>query len=318
MALVTRSTSASVETITGASAVRLPNLPDLIAGEALDACAPCYIKSSDGKVWMSNATAANEAAEVVGFTGTAYVVGEPVTLYPPGVVFYYGDDFSGASITPGDVLYTGATAGRLDTAATAGDPEGVAVVLDDNHIVFERRRMANDVAQAALVVSGTTGTAEIRLTDNLADALSIEEGSNDYLVFVTTNGSESVTVGQNLTMADGKNVVLNTTTGTKIGTATAQKLGFYNATPVVQPTAYTQTYATADKTHANPTAATLSMADGAGTNDNTIGAVTGDASVIAAFQEVVDEINKLVADVADVKQAVNALIDDLQALGLVG
>lgn len=84
------------------------------------------------------------------------------------------------------------------------------------------------------------------------------------------------------------------------------------------PSAYTQTYATADKTHANPTAAALTVTDGAGTNDNTIGAITADASVIAAVQELADEINKLVTDLADVKQLVNAVIDDLQALGFVG
>lgn len=39
-----------------------------------------------------------------------------------------------------------------------------------------------------------------------------------------------------ITIAGAKNIVLNTTTGTKIGTATSQKLGFYNATPVVQQT----------------------------------------------------------------------------------
>lgn len=38
-----------------------------------------------------------------------------------------------------------------------------------------------------------------------------------------------------ITLADATNIILDTTTGTKIGTATAQKLGFYNATPVVQP-----------------------------------------------------------------------------------
>ena len=37
-----------------------------------------------------------------------------------------------------------------------------------------------------------------------------------------------------LTIADAGNIVLNTTTGTKIGTATGQKIGFYNATPVIQ------------------------------------------------------------------------------------
>ena len=40
----------------------------------------------------------------------------------------------------------------------------------------------------------------------------------------------------NVTIADGKNIILNTTNGTKIGTATSQKLGFWNATPIVQPT----------------------------------------------------------------------------------
>jgi len=35
------------------------------------------------------------------------------------------------------------------------------------------------------------------------------------------------------------NFATDTTTGTKIGTATAQKIGFWNATPAIQPTAVT-------------------------------------------------------------------------------
>jgi hypothetical protein len=42
-----------------------------------------------------------------------------------------------------------------------------------------------------------------------------------------------------LTILDGTDIALDTTTGTKIGTATTQKLGFFNATPVVQQTATT-------------------------------------------------------------------------------
>jgi len=45
--------------------------------------------------------------------------------------------------------------------------------------------------------------------------------------------ADSPTFG-GLTIADAGNIVVNTTTGTKIGTATGQKIGFYNATPVVQ------------------------------------------------------------------------------------
>jgi hypothetical protein len=60
---------------------------------------------------------------------------------------------------------------------------------------------------------------------------------------ITTSGAVSFTgtigLGNTITIANAKNIVLSTTTGTKIGTGTTQKLGFYNATPVVQQTATT-------------------------------------------------------------------------------
>ena len=72
-------------------------------------------------------------------------------------------------------------------------------------------------------------------------------GANDMpgrLVFSTTpSGSSSPTERLRITnagvlqVADAGNISVGTTTGTKIGTATTQKLSFYNATPVVQPTA---------------------------------------------------------------------------------
>ena len=45
-----------------------------------------------------------------------------------------------------------------------------------------------------------------------------------------------VTVSNDLTMGDAGNIILNTTTGTKIGTAADQKIGFLGATPVIQQT----------------------------------------------------------------------------------
>jgi len=39
-----------------------------------------------------------------------------------------------------------------------------------------------------------------------------------------------------LNLVNGKNIVFSTTTGTKIATATSQKLSFWNATPIIQPT----------------------------------------------------------------------------------
>ena len=66
-----------------------------------------------------------------------------------------------------------------------------------------------------------------------------------------------------LTFADAVNLAFNTTTGTKIGTATTQKIGFYNATPVVQPTAIANITTTAT-TGSLPTAdGSVTIADAA-------------------------------------------------------
>lgn len=129
MALVTLATSPgpSMDASTGELA---PQITGLTAGEDLLAVAPCYIKTSDGKVYMSNGTAANEAAEFAGFTPRATKSGQPVTLFNLGAQFRYGA-FSGQA---GDLLYIGATAGRLDTAATTGGVVAVAQVLDTERI----------------------------------------------------------------------------------------------------------------------------------------------------------------------------------------
>lgn len=121
MALITRSANASMDVSTGQYA---PQITGLYAGEDLDVAAPCYIKTSDGKVYMSNGTAANEAAEIIGFTPRAVKNGQPVTLFGKGARFNYG-----SSLSPGDRYYIGATAGRLDTAATTGDAKGVAQAI---------------------------------------------------------------------------------------------------------------------------------------------------------------------------------------------
>lgn len=55
------------------------------------------------------------------------------------------------------------------------------------------------------------------------------------------------------------------------------ELGFFGATPVSQQT----------------DVGALTVADGAGTNDNEIGAITADASVIAAVQELASQINEI-------------------------
>lgn len=132
----------------------------------------------------------------------------------------------------------------------------------------------------------------------------------------TTGTILSIATGA-LTLAAGGHFVFSTTgAGTQLGTAANQLVSFHGATAVAQIAGATQTFSTADGTHAARTAGALTMADGAGTNDGTIGAITADASVIAAFQEVVDQINKLRTDHLDTAAFANFAVDGLQSKGL--
>ena len=151
MTLVTRSAKTSADTT---SIMRSPQITG-IAGEDIDIGAPCYIKSSDGLIYMSNGTSANEAAEVVGFALRTATSTEPITLVGKGGVFHYSDKL----LTAGDLYYIGTTKGRLDTASTTGDPTGVAQALDT-----ERIRVFRDSAvetTASLIASNAVTTAKI-------------------------------------------------------------------------------------------------------------------------------------------------------------
>jgi hypothetical protein len=80
-------------------------------------------------------------------------------------------------------------------------------------------------------------TDELAATPEAADLLVISDGGVTKKISVSNLVSAALNLSGNKTVFDGVNLVLGTTTGTKVGTATAQKLGFYNATPVIQPTA---------------------------------------------------------------------------------
>lgn len=85
-------------------------------------------------------------------------------------------------------------------------------------------------------------------------------------------------------------------------------VGFNGAVPQAPP-AYTQTYATASHTHANLTAA--AVATTAATQTTPWG-----FSTQAQADAIVTNVNALLADLTNLKQVVNAVIDDQQANGL--
>jgi len=105
------------------------------------------------------------------------------------------------------------------------------------------RFTTSDTTDALIIQSG--GNVGINTTgpDRKLDVL---DASNPQLRLTHTGGSVYVDLqaesdgdlsieptGSNINIID-KNIVLGTTTGSQLGTAAAQKLGFFGATPVVQ------------------------------------------------------------------------------------
>lgn len=216
MTLITRATDASVDI---SSAQFAPQIPGQTAGEALDAFAVCYIKQSDGKVWMSNATSANEAAGFFGMTAKAYASGDTnVTLFGLGTKFRYA-----TGMTAGTTLYIGATAGRLNDAATTGDAVGVARAISST--VIQITRMAAGAVSGASLAAGTVTAAKAAIffsseqtgtgsAQNIAHGL----GATPTGVIVWPTDLSPATVGQYV-VTEGThtstNVVVTVTTSKK-------------------------------------------------------------------------------------------------------
>lgn len=145
-----------------------------------------------------------------------------------------------------------------------------------------------------------SGTVPILYGDTEAH-LWLPTGSNFYIRTATSGGAEffvsdTITVGTQIKVNGVLKIQANST-----------GLGFFAVTPVARAAAYTQTYATATRTHNNVTSS----------------AVVTTAATLAAYgftQAQADAIpvaiNAVAADLLNLKQLVNSLIDDGQAYGL--
>jgi len=102
----------------------------------------------------------------------------------------------------------------LSAAAAAAGTDSIGVVQGVAEKEMTLTQLATFMATNLGVVSATSVTA-------------------------TTLSSTNVNISNDLTIADAGNVILDTTTGTQIGTASGQKLAFYGATPVNKGTALT-------------------------------------------------------------------------------
>lgn len=107
--------------------------------------------------------------------------------------------------------------------------------LTSNNLTLLAGVTAGTVAASRVLsvdANGTVATVtNLTATTTITGAVKALDASSAATI---ANSTGVITIVAGLTFADAKNIVVNATTGTKIGTATTQKLGFYNATPVAQ------------------------------------------------------------------------------------
>lgn len=162
------------------------------------------------------------------------------------------------------------------------------------------------VGTAFKAYGGLSGNASYLLQNAYFDGTNLKrsDGSNG-MTCVALSGSAGLYSAASGTIDSNVTLLASVTWGNSAGAAT---VGFYGVTSVVRPAAYTQTYATATRTHANPTAS--SVVTTAATNTLPYGYTQAQADSLPVA------INALIVDLANLKQVVNSMIDDRQGDGL--
>lgn len=183
--------------------------------------------------------------------------------------------------------------------------------------------LANSTSYVYLTDSGflTTSTSGFPATSHVPLAVastgtSTVDKVTDVRVVCGTVGSDSrpFLTAAGGTLNDGASFVAGSTSGLKIGTSAAQKIGFWNATPITRPGTYSQGYAASSRSLAAYSAAISST--------SFVGLSSGQAA--SPYAQVTD-LNGLRVAYENLRvfaenstQLLNALINDLKAMGLLG
>lgn len=120
----------------------------------------------------------------------------------------------------------------------------LAIQRDAADTLAQRRSTNAQTFRLYSTFSSTTNFERLNLIAQTGGNFIIgtEKGSGGGLARALefrTDNTARLTIGSGggFTLADAQDIAVGTTTGTKIGTGTTQKIGFFNATPVVQPAA---------------------------------------------------------------------------------
>lgn len=139
-----------------------------------------------------------------------------------------------------------------------------------------------------------------------ADGTLVAGAATGNLGYTPVNKAGDTAIGS-LTLADAKDLAFGTGTGTKIGTATSQKIGFWNKAPVAQPSAYTLSGASADRSYTKETYVPTNVTPDVAFNAD-----------ITTIDELADVLGTLCTKFNELQDLVMTLAADLQSMGLVG
>lgn len=292
-----------------------------------------------------NATAAVGSR---GFTGIARATGATGTVTGAAGGYFQAAVSGGGTLTNAYGAYLATPSNSASTltntyglyieAQTGGGTSNQAIYTNAGLVRFgDQLSIVGSGDRAQLVVTGHTtqavGTGLVSFTRNDAAAgvsrilqlTALGSGADGDGGSFNLRGKSSTTAAQDMAeigwlwnaathasakadvvfkagYGNGSTIVLSEWLRARGGAAPA--IGVFAVTPQARPTAYTQTYATATRTHSNPTATTVTDTDGA-------------YGFLAAADRtaLVTAINALITDMANVKQVVNQVVDDLQGYG---
>jgi hypothetical protein len=154
-----------------------------------------------------------------------------------------------------------------------------------------------------------SGGGSLELTIN-ANNMTFNAGASDPVLDWSVSGELALTTGKFRTAGEIEIDGALNHDGTTVG--------FYTVAPTTRPTAYTQTYATATRTHSALTSSTLTDST-TGTANTTVQDVTAahDQTILNNnFADLTAQVNALRADLENAKQVLNQVIDDHQLNGL--
>ena len=193
---------------------------------------------------IRNNTGANATSELK-HRGTGAL---NITTQEAAPIEFYTTNSPRATIDSSGRLLVGTTSYLNSNSLfeVVGGNGGVITLANDNINIAGANSVFGQINFYTADTSGGNTGIFAKITAESNRVFDGDSASGMDLKFYTGNvgtGADTPTERMRITnagvlqIADAGNITVGTTTGTKIGTATTQKLGFYNATPVVQPTA---------------------------------------------------------------------------------